>query len=350
MKRFRQLMFIVSLAVISTLLLCCAAIPGLAQTGSLGTMVGLVTAQSGAVIPDVTVTITDTATKASRTATTNSAGRYVFVNVTPGSYMVTFTKAGFSKVSIPSDVVEVGETSTNNVTLKVGSESQTVEVQASNIELQTLNATVGNVVNGLSLESLPTIQRDTSTFLTLQGGISPDGSVAGAVVDQSSFQLDGGNNTNDMDGSMSVYTTSYAGDPTGGAANQSFGVAAGATGVMPTPADSVEEFKVNIVGQAADFNSSAGAQVLVATKRGTDQWHGTGYEYYLDNNLNANTWQNNFTGTPNPSFHYSRFGGAIGGPIISKKIWGGKTYFFANYEGFRFPQSTTIEKAVPSAE
>src|SRR6516164_1669387 len=289
MKRFRQLMFIVSLAVISTLLLCCAAIPGLAQTGSLGTMVGLVTAQSGAVIPDVTVTITDTATKASRTATTNSAGRYVFVNVTPGSYMVTFTKAGFSKVSIPNDVIAVGETSTNNVTLKVGSESQTVEVAATGVELQTLNATVGNQVSGLSLESLPSIQRDTSTFLTLQGGISPDGSVAGAVVDQSSFQLDGGNNTNDMDGSMSVYTQTFAGDPTGGAAFQlgNGSGSPGATGVMPTPADSVEEFKVNVAGQAADFNSSAGAQVQSVTKRGTDQWHGTAYEYYLDNNFDA---------------------------------------------------------------
>ena len=77
------------------------------------------------------------------------------------------------------------------------------------------------------------------------------------------------NNTNDMDGSMSVYTPSYAGDPTGGAANQSNGVAAGATGVMPTPADSVEEFKVNVAGQGADFNSSAGAQVQIVTKRGT---------------------------------------------------------------------------------
>ena len=96
--------------------------------------------------------------------------------------------------------------STENVTLKIGAESQTVEVAASGVELQTLNATVGNQVSGLALNSLPSIARDTSTFLTLQSGISPDGSVAGAVVDQSSFQLDGGDNTNDMDGSMSVYT------------------------------------------------------------------------------------------------------------------------------------------------
>ena len=245
-------------------------------------------------------------------------------------------------------MVEVGQVSTNNAVLKVGSESQTIEVATTGVELQTDNATIGTTVSGIALQSLPSIARDTSTFLTLQAGISPDGSVAGTVVDQSTFQLDGGNNTNDMDGSMSVYTPSYAGDPTGGAANQSNGVAAGATGVMPTPADSVEEFKVSTAGQGADFNSSAGAQVQIATKRGTSQWHGTVYEYYLDNNLNANTYQNNFAGVGTPSYHYNRFGGAIGGPIINKNILGGKTYFFANYQGFRWPNATTVERAVPS--
>jgi hypothetical protein len=315
----------------------------------MGTMTGVVTDPSNAVVPGATVAITDKSTSEVQTTTTNTAGRYVFVNLRPGTYEVTITKTGFNKVSIPNDVIEIGMVSTNNVTLQVGGGTQTVEVQATGVELQTLNATVGSTVSGLALNSLPTISRDTSTFLTLQPGISPDGSVAGAVVDQSSFQLDGGENTNDMDGSMSVYTPSYAGDPTGGVSNQSNGVAAGATGVMPTPADSVEEFKVNVAGMGADFNSSSGAQVQIVTKRGTNVWHGTAYEYYLDNNFNANSYQNNFNSIPNPSFHYSRFGGAIGGPIIPKKILGGKTYFFANYEGFRFPQSTTIERAVPSA-
>jgi hypothetical protein len=349
MTRARLTWFRVSISVITALLLCCAALPVWAQTTSMGTMTGVVTDPSNAVVPDATITVKDKSTGDIRTTTTNSAGRYVFVNLRPGTYEVTITKPGFAKVTIPSDVIEIGMVSTNNVTMKVGSESQTVEVQATGVELQTLNATVGNQVSGLALNSLPSIARDTSTFLTLQSGISPDGSVAGAVVDQSSFQLDGGENTNDMDGSMSVYTPSYAGDPTGGVANQSNGVAAGATGVMPTPADSVEEFKVNVAGMGADFNSSAGAQVQIVTKRGGNQWHGTAYEYYLDNNLNANTWNNNFNGLPNASYHYSRFGGAVGGPIIPKKILGGKTYFFANYEGFRFPQATTIERAVPSA-
>ena len=335
------------IAALTVVLLLSSATSMFGQAGTLGTMTGVVTDPSGAVVPDVTVTIKEKATNATQTQTTNSAGRYTFVNLRPGDYEVTITKTGFAKVSIPSDIIAVGETSTNNVTLKVGSESQTVEVASSGVELQTLNATVGSTVNGLSLESLPTLGRDTSTFMTLQSGVSPDGSVAGANVDQSSFQLDGGNNTNDMDGSMSVYTPSYAGDPTG-VSNQNNGVSAGPTGVMPTPADSVEEFKVNIAGQSADFNSSAGAQVIVQTKSGTDQWHGTAYWYYLDNNLNANTYINNFNDKPNASFHYNRFGGSIGGPIIPKEILGGKTYFFGNYEGFRYPNAALYERAVPS--
>ena len=338
MIRVRHLLSLVSISTLALLVLCCTALSGWAQTTSMGTITGLVTDQSNAVVPDATVTVTDVATKEARTIATNEAGRYVFVNLPPGTYNITVSKPGFQKTSIPNDVVAVGMVSTENVTLKVGAETETVEVAASGVELQTLNATVGNQVSGLALNSLPSIARDTSTFLTLQAGISPDGSVAGAAVDQSSFQLDGGENTNDMDGSMSVYTPSYAGDPTGGAANQSYGVAAGATGVMPTPADSVEEFKVNVAGRALTSTARRARRFRSFTKRGTDQWHGTAYEYYLDNNLNANTWQNNFTGIPNPSFHYSRFGGAIGGPIIPKKILGGKTYFFANYEGFRFPQ------------
>src|SRR5207302_118060 len=139
----------------------------------------------------------------------------------------------------------------------------------------------------------------------------------------------------------------FGGDPTGGIVANTIG--AGASGVMPTPVDSVEEFKVNTANQSADFNSSAGAQVQVVTKRGTNAWHGTGYEYYLDNNFSANTWDNNATGTKLPSYHYSRFGASFGGPIIPKEILGGKTYFFFNYEGFRWPNSATIERAVPSA-
>src|ERR1017187_1201564 len=129
MTRLRLPWFRLSTFIITAVLLCCAALPVWAQTTSMGTMTGVVTDQSNAVLPAATVTITDKSTGTSQSTTTNNAGRYVLVNLRPGTYDITVTKTGFSKVTIPSDVVEVGMVSTNNVTMKVGSESQTVEVQ-----------------------------------------------------------------------------------------------------------------------------------------------------------------------------------------------------------------------------
>jgi hypothetical protein len=318
------------------------------QAASTGTVAGTITDPSGGAIVGATVTLTDTATSSARTSATNESGRYFFANVVPGKYNVSVSKTGFRVSKLNDQEVTVGAALTLNVVLEIGSVAETVEVTVTNgADLQTLNATVGNTVSGDLLQNLPSIGRDSSTFVTLQPGVSPDGSVAGAVVDQSTFMLDGGQNTNDMDGSMQVYTPSFAGDPTGGIVSNAIG--GSPTGVMPTPLDSVEEFKVNTANQTADFNSSAGAQVQVVTRRGTSAWHGTAYEYYFDNNFNANTWDNNNTGTKLPSYHYSRFGGSGGGPILWKNILGGKTYFFANYEGFRWPNSTTIERVVPSA-
>jgi Carboxypeptidase regulatory-like domain len=324
-------------------------LPAGAQGTDTGTVVGTVTDPTGALVPGATVTLTDTAINTSRTAVTNDAGRYIFVNVTPGNYDMTFAKQGFATTKATGQQVKVGLSATVNISLQVGGSSIRVEVNAVGNELQTMNATVGSTITAASLDAMPSLNRDISSFVELQPGVSPDGSVAGAVVDQSSFMLDGGNNTNDMDGSMSVYTASFAGDPTGGVANQSYAVAAGPTGVVPTPADSVEEFKVNSANQTADFNSSSGAQVQVVTRRGTNVWHGSVYEYYLDNNFSANTWENNFTGTPLPDWHRSRFGARVGGTILPKLL-GGKTYFFANYEGYRWPNSGTTERIVPSAD
>lgn len=333
-----------------TAMLSISVMPATAQVSAgTGTVTGIITDPSGAVVPGAKITLTDVSTHTSRTSSTTATGRYIFTSVDPGSYTLMVSKSGFSNAQVAAQDVKVGVTTTVNVPLQIGQVSQTVEVKTTGTELQTMNATVGNTVTGVALQSLPSLNRDVSTFITLQPGVSPDGSVAGTVVDQSTFQLDGGQNTNDMDGSMSVYTPSFAGDPTAGISNQSNFVAAGATGVVPTPADSVEQFKVNTAGQTADFNSSAGAQVQVVTKRGTNQFHGSLYEYYLDNNFSANTWDNVLNGVPVPNWHRSRFGGSIGGPLLPTLL-GGKTYFFANYEGYRWPNSKTIERAVPSAD
>ena len=328
--------------------LCClfvalAPSAALAQSASTGTVKGELKDSTGAAVPGAAITLTDTATKDTRTTTSNESGAYFFANVVPGTYTVSIKKVGFRAAQFSNQVVTVGSALTLNTSLELGSATQVIEVTTTGAELQTLNSTVGNSITASTLDKLPAIGRDTGSFLTLQPGVSPDGSVAGAVVDQSTFLLDGGQNTNDMDGSMNVYTPSFANDPTDGI------VGGTATGVIPTPIDSVEEFKVGTVNQTADFNSSAGAQVQVVTRRGSNDWHGSVYEYYLDNAWNANGWNNNNSGTAIKAFHYNRLGARIGGPIVPKKILGGKTYFFANYEGFWWPQATTYKQTVPSA-
>jgi hypothetical protein len=342
-----------NLALVLVLAICAGSLPAWAQSTSTGTVAGVVTDQSGAVVPDAAVRLTDTATNIARTTTTNKDGRYIFVDVSPSVYNIAITKKGFSTTEAEKQEVSVGASLTLNLSLQVGGASTVLEVQATGTELQTTNATVGNTVTAIAIDNLPSIGRDVNTFIEMQPGVSAGGDVAGAVNDQSYFSLDGGNNTNDMDGSGGVYTATQQGlvigDPTGGMSTQSFTYSA-PSGVMPTPADSVEEFKVNTAGQTADFNSSAGAEIKVVTKRGTNSFHGTAYEYYKDNNWSSNSWQNNFQ-SPHvglPSYHYSRFGGAIGGPVTSKKLLGGKTFFFFNYEGFRYPSAETITRNVPS--
>jgi hypothetical protein len=331
--------------VVATFALLCvlgfAAAPIFAQATNSGTIIGQVTDPSGAAVAGAAVTITDLSTNTPRTTTTNAEGRYTFVNVPPGSYDVAISQKGFRTSKLSKQTVQVGTQLTLNVTLQVGAATEVIEVTATNTELQTINATVGNTVTGIAIDSLPAIGRDVTTFVTLQPGVAPGGQTAGVQSDQSTFQLDGGQNSNDMDGSMNVYTPSFANDPSG------INGGGGPTGVMPTPIDSVEEFKSNTTGQTADFNSSAGSQVSLVTRRGTDSWHGTVYEYYLDNNWDADTWDNNAANKPIPSYHYSRFGAAAGGPLIPKKVLGGKTYFFANYQGFRWPNSRPQERAVP---
>jgi len=341
-----------------------SGLPAWAQgAASTGSIAGTVTDQQNAVVVGATVTLTDNATNTSRQTTTNASGRYIFVDVPPGKYGVTVSKQGFSTTKTENQEVTVGSALTLNLTLQVGGASVVVEVQTTGTELQTMNATVGQTLTSTALDNLPSIGRDVNTFVELQPGVAPNGSVAGAVDDQNYFSLDGGNNTNDMDGNGSVYTGAalslVVGDPTGGVSSGNGQVDSAPSGVMPTPADSVEEFKVNTAGQTADFNSSAGAEVKVVTKRGTNAFHGTAYEYYKDNNWSSNTWQNNwlnYVAAPTvgalhvglPSYHFSRYGGAIGGPLIPKEVLGGKTYFFFNYEGFRYPSAETIFRNVPS--
>src|ERR1700692_2617087 len=129
-----------------TLLTCWGASIGLAQATNTGTVVGVVADQSGAVVPGATVTLTDVSTNGTRSTSTSNTGQYVFVNVSPGVYNITASKAGFEIDKLTNTTVQVGTQATANFTLHVGNAQQTVEVQAAGTDLQTLNATVGSTV------------------------------------------------------------------------------------------------------------------------------------------------------------------------------------------------------------
>ena len=262
-----------------------------AQTASSGSISGLVTDPQGGVVPGATVVLTDLATSGKQTSNTNDAGRYIFPVINPGLYDIIVSKSGFKTAKMANQKVSIGLVLTVNVTLEVGSLSETVVVTTSPLgsELQSSNATIGNTINLKQLELLPNLGRDASTLMALQPGVTPLGNVAGAVEDQSTFTIDGGNNTDDMSGDTRGYITNF----TGASGTQTNGMA---SGVVATPIETVEEFRVNTFGQTADFNSSAGAQVQMVTKRGTDKWHGSGYGYYFaPNHWGAQTWALNHT-------------------------------------------------------
>jgi len=349
---FKSLILLAALIAAAGILLVGTAPSAMAQTSSQGTLTGSVSDQQGAVIPGAEIRIQNTGTGSYVGTMTNAEGRYTIPNIQPGIYDVTIKKAGFTTASYKGQVIEVGQSLLLDVPMAVGATTTTVEVQATaGAELQTLNATVGSTVSNDSMMMLPNLGRDASYLAVLQVGVSLDGNVAGAATDQNKFQLDGGNNSDDMAGGNATYTpgNGYAGTAgTGGTP----------TGVMPTPVESIEEFKVGTIGQSADFGASAGSQVQMVTKRGTNTFHGAIYEYYFSTDVGAaNTWKNNHvadaaTGTldtPLPSAHRNHYGGALGGPLFPKAFLGGKWYFFSNYEAVAFPNNVTFERASPTA-
>lgn len=344
MTQLRLRWFFVTLMALGCVL--CGVNRTWAQATSTGTVIGTITDPSGAVVSGAAVTLSGPGSVDLKTTST-ATGQYVIANVPPGTYSVSAAKSGFSVAKAVGIVVNVGQQATVNLKLAVGSAQETVEVQVTGAELQTLNATVGQTIGQDALAALPSLGHDANTFMTLQPGISPNGSVAGTYNDENMFMLDGGNNTSDMDGSNSVYNAGFAADPTGVASNSGY-LYGPPSGVMPTPGDSVQEFTVNTANQTADFDNSSGSQVELVTPRGTNRWHGGVYEYYLDNGFDANSWDNNVNGVPLTQYHYSRFGAKAGGFILPNML-GGRTYLFGFFEGFRYPQSTTVSRVVPSA-
>jgi hypothetical protein len=347
---YRFLAFAVCLGIVLSL----SAISAWAQTSQVGTVSGQVVDEQNAAIPGAAIKLTEISTNAAFDTTSNNDGRYVFSSVPPGTYNITFVKQGFSTYEVNGQAVDISAVLTLNAILRVGSTATTVEVTASaGAQLQTMNATVGGSLNGQSLLLLPNLGRDVTSMAVLQPATAPGGYSAGSTNDANTYTLDGGNITDDMAGNTTGYQTNYSG--LGGSQGGSI-----PSGVIPTPIESIEEIKVNVANQSSDFNNSSGAQIQMATKRGTNQIHGSAYWFYFDTAVGAaNTWSANHTPevykgvsygySPIVSNHRNRFGGALGGPISPKPFLGGKWYAFFNYEALRFPNAGSFSKTVPSA-
>ncbi|HEV2421700.1 MAG TPA: carboxypeptidase-like regulatory domain-containing protein [Candidatus Acidoferrales bacterium] len=297
-----------------------------AQTSASATVVGTVTDQSNAAIPNATITLTDVATNISQTATSNASGQYTFPTVTPGTYKVQVTKQGFKNSAVQNLVVDVAKSYTVNVAMQVGEVSQSVTVEASSaVQLETNTAQVSGVVTSQEMNALPTLNHDAQELINFQPSVQPgNGSfptpmarISGAIDDQNTITLDGIDISDNLVGNGSW---------------------------IPTSLDSVQEFDVGITNPNATFGRSSGGQIALYGKHGTNQYHGTAYWYTQNSALNANSWDLNAAGQPQAHLDDNRGGVAFGGPIIKNK-----TFVFANYELDRFPQSDEFTKTVPTA-
>jgi len=336
--------------VVAVLVLLLASVSMHAQTASTSVVTGVVLDKTGATVPNATVDLVDVDTQSKTSVTTGNDGEYTFRSVRPGNYSITVSSKGFRQSIVSGVKVEVGKSASINVILEVGGTTETVEVLAgAELQLQTLDATVGDVLDSNLLSKLPTLSRDATSLLLLQpmaipGFNGPGGSgegnlaggaVAGARADQNTFMIDGGDATSNMEGGGG-YNTGFQATP---------------RAVVPTPVESLEEFRVATNNAGAEFTRSAGAEVQMVTKRGTNSWHGAGYWYHQNDELNANDWfRNNGFGDPtaapieNPEWRDNRYGGKIGGPI-----WKNRTFFFLHEEERHFFTQAVFSRLVPTA-
>ena len=319
--------------VLSMLLLLCMLGPvALAQRGR-GTILGSVTDASGAVIPGVTVTVTNVATNVTATVVTNNDGYYTAPNLLVGAYSVSAAKEGFKKALRSGITLEVDQKAEINLALETGAVSETVQVTSEAALVDTTTATFGKVIENRRVQELPVNGRNALSLVLLapavQSGVGPTASGFADRGTQVSFIRINGSPfaTNNLvvDGLSSV--NAYLPD----------------VNINPN-VDSVQEFKVQTNTMSAEYGFTLGGVVNLVTKSGTNQYHGTLYEFFRNNYLDANSWANNRASRPIQPLRYNQYGGSFGGPVrLPGKVFGplgydgrDKSFFFYNYEGYQF--------------
>ena len=287
---------------------------------------GVVKDSSGAVVPKGKIVLKNVATAVEHTTTTNDAGAYLFLDITPGRYVVSASAVDFGKQQVPEFSLEVGQAATIDFALTVGSQIEVVEVRGATPQLETTSANLGLVVATKQVNDLPLNGRDFTQLLTLTPGVSP--------VNNSQSGPGQGNYAEPAPGNVAPTIPSVNGSAnrsnyffTDGLSN--FGAFHSVYAVPPI-IDEIQEFKVVSHADSAEYGSVIGGVVNVVTKSGTNDLHGSVFEYARNGIFDG---QQPFTQS-RPDFRQNEFGGVVGGPVLIPKLYNGKnkTFFFAAYQ------------------
>jgi hypothetical protein len=328
-----------SLAALTVLLLgILASVPAGAQVAG-GAISGTVTDSSGAVIPSAQISINNVATGVSRTDTANSDGFYNAPNLLPGTYDVTFTAPGFKTEVRRGIVLTVGAAQVLNLTMQLGTTTETVNVTTEAPSVELASSDISAVVSANTVRELPLNGRSWTDLATLQAGVDAiqtqpsfaSGSdrgnrgfgqqltISGARPQQNNYRLDG------------ISLNDYANGGPGSVLGGNLGV------------DAIREFSVLTSNYSAEYGKTSGGVVNATTRSGTNEFHGSIYEFLRNSRLDAANYFENAGGLGRSPFKRNQFGGAIGGPILKNR-----TFFFVDYEGVRQSKGITQIDLVPT--
>ncbi len=294
------------------------------------TLNGTVTDPSGAAVANAKVHLGSRETGFSRDAATSDIGLFTFTRVPVGVYTLSIDQAGFRGVRREGLQLEVGAQVTINIALEVGATQEAITVVAETPVVETARTQTSTMVNAKSVADLPVNGRNFIDFTVLTPGVVKDPtrggdlSFGGQRGPANSLLVDGGESNNLF-----------------------FGQAVGRTGFRPYSfsQDAVQEFQVNASDYPAEVGRAGGGVINVITKSGTNQVHGSAFEYFRDRGLNANTFTNNQVGRVKPPYHFNQFGGSLGAPVVKDKV-----FFFGNYDGQRntAPEIVVVNIPVPA--
>ncbi len=299
-----------------------------------GSIVGTVTDSLGAVVPDATVTVVNIGTGESKAGKSGGTGDYQFLQLLPGMYKVTVEGAGFKQMVRSNIEVTVNNATRIDAAMQLGGVSETVEVTTESPLLSTQTSSLNYEVGSKQIENLPLNGRNVLNLVSLVPGVVPQGNTSGNA---STLNVNGWGNYQIGGGAANQSQTFIDGAPI----NISY---TNSTSLVPTQ-DVIQEFQVATNNVSPEFGRYAGGVINMATKSGTNNFHGTAYEYYRNAALNANLFFNNRNGLTRPVFTQHQFGAAVGGPIIRNH-----TFFFTSWEQFSLRQAIPNTTTVPTAQ